>query len=357
MKIIAWMLTRMIATRFLAILLGVSLFVLTLEVLTYTKEILALRPGDLGIVAEYLLARAPGTLSTFLPISMLLAMLLTLTELSYRNEMTALWAAGLSPTRLVVQLLPLAILAGGLHFLLSDRAIPSAAPVLREWGVGDYGSEKLKVGEKDPIWMRAGTDILRAGSANADSTLLSDVIIFRRDAEGLLHEQIYARTARLEAGRWNLDRVVVYYRGNLSPNRLDTLVYSGAMKPAAAGARSGAPDEMSLTDLGYFIDNAGFGIRPIWVYQTWWHKRVSLVLSALLMITMVIPLASRFRRGGGLGMLFAAGVGLGFVFFVTDGIAITMGELGFVTPWLAAWVPVIGFGALAAVLTLRAETV
>ena len=81
---------------------------------------------------------------------MLLAMLMALTELSYRNEMTALWAAGLSPVRLVVQLLPLALIAGGLQFLLNDQAIPSAAPTLREWAVGDYGSEKLKVGEKDP---------------------------------------------------------------------------------------------------------------------------------------------------------------------------------------------------------------
>lgn len=357
MKIVAWMLTRMIATRFLAILVGVTLFVLTLEVLTYSKDILALRPGDLTIIPEYILARAPRTLATFLPISMLLAVLLVLTELSYRNEMTALWASGISPFRLVTQLLPLAFLAGGANYLLNDQAIPEAAPVLREWAVGDYGSEKLKVGEKDPIWMRAGSDILRAGSANADSTELSGVIIFRRDPDGLLREQVYADSAKLEGGRWNLSKVIVYYRNNLVPSKLESLVYSGSMKPASAGARSGAPEEMSLSDLSYFIDNQGFGIRPIWVYQTWWHKRISLVFSALLMIALVIPLASRFRRGGGLGILFAVGVGLGFVFFVVDGIAMTMGELGFVTPWLAAWLPVAGFGALAAFLTLRAETV
>ena len=67
--------------------------------------------------------------------------------------------------------------------------------------MGDYGDEKLKVGEKDPIWMRAGTDILRAGSANPDSTELRDVIIFRRDEDGLLREQIYAETASLAGDR------------------------------------------------------------------------------------------------------------------------------------------------------------
>ncbi len=357
MKVITWMLVRMITVRFIAILAGITIFVLSLEAISYSPEILALRPGYSRMVLEYILYRSPGTLATFLPVSMLLAVLLTLTELSYRNEISALWAAGLSPTRVVVLLLPLALLAGGLHFLLADMGVPATDATLREWGIGDYGREKLKVGEKDQIWLRSGADITRAGSANPDSTLLKDVIIFRRDPDGLLREQIFADDAALSDGRWLLRNVVVYYRGSQPPNRMDSLVYSGAMKPAAAGARSGDPASMSIADLGYFIDNQGFGIRPVWVYQTWWHKRVSLVFSALLMISLCIPLATRFRRGGGLGLLFVAGVGLGFLYFVVDGIALTVGELGFVMPWLAAWFPVAGFGALAVSLTLRAETV
>jgi lipopolysaccharide export system permease protein len=129
------------------------------------------------------------------------------------------------------------------------------------------------------------------------------------------------------------------------------------MKPAQAGARSGAPEDMSLAELSYFIENQGFGIRPVWVYETWAHKRVSLFFSGLLMMALCIPLATRFRRGGGLGVLFAAGVGMGFLYFIVDGISLTMGELGFISPWLAAWFPLAVFGSLAAVLTLKAETV
>ena len=42
MTTIGWMLTRMIVTRFLGILFGIAIFVLTLEVISYAKEILAL---------------------------------------------------------------------------------------------------------------------------------------------------------------------------------------------------------------------------------------------------------------------------------------------------------------------------
>ena len=357
MKIIGWMLVRMVTIRYIAILLGISFFVLSLDLLTNAKELQELRPGDTGILFDYMFYRAPSIIQNYMGISILLAMLLSLTELSYRNEMVAIWAAGLSPFRLLVMLLPLAFLAGGLQFVLSDSAIPATTPQLRDWGIGDYGADKLKVGEKDPIWMRAGPDILRAGSANADSTELKDVIIFRRDTKGLLREQIYAADAKLAAGRWTLSEVLVYYRDNLQPSKLDTLVYSGAMKPAQAGARSGAPEDMSLAELSYFIENEGFGIRPVWVYETWAHKRVSLFFTGLLMMALCIPLATRFRRGGGLGALFAAGVGVGFLYFIVDGISVTMGELGFVSPWLAAWFPIAAFGSLAAVLTFRAETV
>jgi lipopolysaccharide export system permease protein len=356
MRIIGWMLSRMILVRFIFILFGISIFVITLDIVAYSSEILALDDSAFRAIAEYAWMRSPFVLATFLPLSVLLALLLTLVELSYRNEIPAIWSTGISPLRLMAMLLPFALLVGGIHFLLYDQGVPKAAPTLREWGIGDYNEKKLKVGgEGDPIWMRAGKDILRAGSSNRDASVLDDVTIFRRDDEGLLSEQILAKTAALTNGRWLLSDVLIYYRRNLPPSRLNQLVYSGAFRPAAAGARSGDPEEMTMSDLGYFIENHGFGIRPTWVYETWWHKRLSLVVSALLMIAICIPLASRFRRGGGIGILFAVGIGLGFLFFVLDGIAVTMGELGFVAPWLAAWGPVLGFAAIAGMITFRAE--
>lgn len=357
MKILARMLTRMVLTRFLGILIGVSLFVVLLEVVTFSREISNLRVDDFTIFPEYMAVRLPVTLSTFLPISLLLAMLLTLTELSYRNEIASLWATGISPLRLIRMLLPLALAAGAFHFFLGDYVIPKVSPQLRVWGVGDYGKLSRKNGDKNAIWMRAGEDILRVESANDSSTVLANVIVFRRDADGLLARQIYAAGAISQDGKWTLKNVDIYHGEDKPREHFDTLAYDGALTPAAAGKRAGEPEEMSLSDLRYFVENRGFGLKPLWVYQTWWFKRLSLLCTSLVMIALCIPLASRFRRGGGLGSLFAAGVAFGFLFFVADGISVTLGELGFVTPWFAAWFPVIGFMALAASLTLRAERI
>ncbi len=357
MNRLARMLMRMVIMRFIPILLGLTLFVLTLEIVAYVKEILALGDNGLVTIGKYLLARAPATLATFLPISLLLALLLSVTELSYRNEITALWAIGLSPLRVIFMLAPLALLVGLVHFAIVDRAVPAAAPILRAWGVADYGEKKLKIGESDPIWLRSGNDIMRAATANRDASRLSDVVIFRRDASGIIIEQIFAEAASLGPDGWLLQNTVVYGRGTEPPKRSTQLAYKGTMRAAQAGSRSGDPEEMNLSDLSYFIDNDGFGIRPAYVYQTWWHKRISLIFVSLVMVALIVPLSTRFRRGGGLGMLFALGVGLGFAFFILDGIAVSVGELGVVFPWLAAWLPVLVFSFIALYLLSKSERV
>jgi len=357
MTIIGWMLSRMILMRFLAFLVGITGFVITLQVFTLVDDILKAGGDKLIAVAEYALLLWPVTAATFVAVCALLAVLLTLVELAARNELAAIWGTGVSPYRLVLMLMPVGLTLGGLQFLIVDQAVPRVTPALVDWGIGDYGKKKLAVGEGDPIWLRSGNDILRAGKANASASELDNVIIFRRNATGTLDEQIMASHAVLKDQRWLLEDVVIYTAEAARPSRVKWLVYSGAMRPAAAGSRSGDPEEMSIGDLGYFIRNAGFGIRPAYVYETWWHRRVSMLLTAWLMIAICLPLAVRYRRSGAGGQIFMIGLAIGFTYSIFEGISLTMGETGMITPWIAAWIPLITYSAVGAAIAFRAETV
>lgn len=153
-----------------------------------------------------------------------------------------------------------------------------------------------------------------------------------------------------------LTDVAVYYRENETPVRIDRLVYSGPLRPAATGTRSGDPSEMSLATLSYFVVNSGFGIRPTHLYKTWWHKRVTALATAALMVLIAVPLSGRFRRGGGLGVMFATGVAMGFGFFIFDGLSLTMGELGIMPAWFAAWVPAAAFATAAGAMVFQQES-
>jgi lipopolysaccharide export system permease protein len=358
MKTITWLFSRMILLRFMMILSGVTAFVVSLTLVTYAEEIQTGTDGKGGgSLAEYALLLVPVTASTFMAISVLLAILLALVELSYRSELTAIWATGVSPLRIVVMMLPIALVIGGITFLIADQAVPKVTPRLIDWGIGEYGRKKIAATKRGPIWMRAGTDILRAQRANAEATELEDIIIFRRSRQGILTEQIKAQKASLTGDRWLLQNAITFSSKNEKPTRVSHLIYSGNLRPAREGKRSGEPAEMSTVDLGYFIRNQGFGIKPVHVFETWWHRRISLLFTPWLMIALCIPLAVRFRRGGGAGRLFLIGLALGFTFSIFEGIALTMGEVGFVPPWFGAWAPFLVYTAIAGAMMFKAEVV
>ena len=353
MKLIASFLTKMILIRFGAILFGLSAFVLTLEVVSFLTEIAKIETNPLYAAGYYCLMRLPAIASLFLPTSLLLALLLTITELSYRNELTAIWATGVSPTGVIAMLLPMALVIGGFHYLVNDQVIPSTSPILRKWGIGDYATRKLSSDVNQPIWIRSGNDLMRADHVTADGETLEGLILFRREPTGQLKEQLFAKNAFQKEGRWLLNDVTIYYATGEQPTHLANMVYDGEMR--LASNKIASPEEMTLQELGTFVANNGFGVRPAYVYDTWWYKRLTPVFTAIVMVALVVPLGTRFRRGGGLGIIFAAGVALGFVYFVGEGIAMTMGEAGSVKPWLAAWGPILVFAALAVVLLARTD--
>ena len=54
--------------------------------------------------------------------------------------------------------------------------------------------------------------------------------------------------------------------------------------------------------------------------------------------------------------MFAYGMGLGFGFFILEGISLTMGELGALPPWIAAWAPLIITVAASGTTAIRQES-
>ena len=65
MTIIGWMLSRMILMRFLAFLIGITGFVITLQVFTLVDDILKVGGNKLIAVAHYALLLWPVTAATF----------------------------------------------------------------------------------------------------------------------------------------------------------------------------------------------------------------------------------------------------------------------------------------------------
>jgi lipopolysaccharide export LptBFGC system permease protein LptF len=90
--------------------------------------------------------------------------------------------------------------------------------------------------------------------------------------------------------------------------------------------------ELGSRELILLIDHAGYGQRPADQFRTWLYAPIGSAFAPGLLMFLVISLAQRFRRTGSFTPLMLFSIGIGFAYFVFDGICLTMGETGFLPP-------------------------
>ena len=231
-------LSRYIARRLLArvavLLLGLAALMIILDFLANGDQVIAKSDSILWPVLRYTVLRLPEILALLLPITAMLAALLTFAELVRHSELTAMAAAGISNTRLAAAVLPVALLIGAVQFLIEDQAVPLAVGRLRALAIGDYAP--AADAEAAGIWLRHGDDILRIRAPAPREGRLDGVTIFERDPEGNLVAELQAPSATYEDGGWTLHDVTrapigagavehearLRWQGDLSPTLLTT---------------------------------------------------------------------------------------------------------------------------------------
>src|SRR5262249_45955010 len=134
---------------------------------------------------------------------------------------------------------------------------------------------------------------------------------------------------------------------------LPSMDWKTEIRPHAFDWLATLPKELPVERLWRFINNPDLASRPIYYYSTWLYERLSLPLKSVLMLLLAAPAAQVLRRRSGLGPALALGFGIGFLFFVIDGVAVTMGEAGKLPPMFAAWISTIIFVSGGAALLLQ----
>ena len=95
-------------------------------------------------------------------------------------------------------------------------------------------------------------------------------------------------------------------------------------------------------------------VRPdmrAWL-ETQMHARLAAPWTCLVVVIIAIPFAAPSGRRN-LFYGVAGSIGLGFIYFVVQRFGFALGQKGAVTPWLAAWLPNLGFALTGLLLTAR----
>lgn len=329
------------------------------DLLSNSTEVLQRSSGHISGLLIYTILRMPEIISFLVPFCVLMAVLMTLGKLERDNEIMAYKAAGAPYNAVLMAFLPAVGLVAIAHFLLCDQLVPYSVNKLLQ---KDLYIDKAAKGDDDSaVFILDGMNIIEASDVEKEGTLLKGVNLYTRNDAGNLVLQRKVGEARYDLAQkaWVLSDIwaseVIPDQGAKTAHR-DTEILQSQLTPTEFSDLIERPQAMTLSKIWSFVSLTKVGVRPTYFYETWLQKRISLPVSSILMILLAAPVAhSLHRREKGLALGIAIGFGLGFLYFITDGLVLSLGESGAIPPFFAAWLPIMLFASIGGAWLIRLE--
>ncbi len=325
-----------------AILMGILQI---LDLLEVTTDILDRGLGMAG-VAYYAALRTPRLVEQIAPISVLAGGLFAFSQLARESAVIAMRAAGVSAYRIVAMAAPAAVAMMLLDFTCAQVIAPRTDPMLDSWWRSTTPISEQKVAK--PRSFRVGDDLVVATASTPDGRNLTSVKIYRRNTSGRLTERIEAPSASLKSDGWVLtDAVTARFNGEKAEVvRASTIIWTSRLRPRDVQALFSDNPTPSASSARRALLNGGTD-RPPSYYETQLLSAFAGPFGALVMLLLSAPVAlANFRSRQG-AVLLTAGLASGLIFLVVDGLLSALGESGAISPLLAVAGGPIIFGALA----------
>ncbi len=346
--------------NFLVLWLSFTALLQIVDLLGNSDEVLDRHPNDVAAVVEYSIWRLPELAVFLIPFSVLMASLLSLAKFERNNETLALKSAGAPYYQILLTFLPAVGLVALLHFALTDQMVPRAIDHLMSRNL--YVDKKSKDDEEDHrVWVQEGDTVVEVGEVEDQGLVLLNVRLYARDEIGNIVNQRYIKRATYDVERrlWTLEQI---QETRVIPDRGTEIVaipsafWETRLGPQEFSELIERPQAMTTARLWSFAASTQLGVRPTYFYETWLQKRIALPVSSILMILLAAPVALSFgRRDRGVASGMAIGFGLGFLYFITEGLVLSLGESGAVPPFFAAWLPALLFASIGGLWLIRLE--
>ncbi len=366
---------------------------------TLAKEMASLAGKGLAtsVLLEFFILSLPANIALTLPMSVLVAVLYTFSQLSAENEITALRASGVDLKRLIAPLLLVATLIAGTMIWFNDSVLPAANFRWSRLMVDIAQTSPLLALQEQTINRIQTMDgmsrfYLQAGNVEATTGELTDVAIYDVSVPGTART-IYADSGTMMFNEARTDLVLTLYDGVVremefgQPQNFQTIAFERQVRRMSGiasrldrseGLSYRSDREMTVAMMENRIDSLRVertevrdhlasplpdAMNPaaeqderlqardeslsteIREYQVEVQKKYSIAVATLVFVLIGVPLALRFPQGG-IGMVIAASLVIFGIYYVGLIGGETLGNKGYVDPTLAMWAINIIFGVL-----------
>ena len=314
-------------------------------------------------VVKMLIYAMPFFLEFVIPMSVMMAVLLTFLRMSSDNEIIAIKTAGISIYGLLPPVLVFCFIGSLLTAYMAICGLPWGRLSLKALAY-EVAQAHIDIGLKERTFNDTFENVmLYVNKIDLKSKTLIDIFIEDQRTANIV-STVVAPRGRLYSEADKLTFHLQLYNGII--NRVDlegktvhTVQFDRYdigldLKKAMATATSGAKDEeeMTLAELRHYIKNASQRDDQYYLTLMEWHKKFSIPIACFALGLLAVALGVQSRSSKR-----SYGIGLGLVFFLLYYIILSagwvFGEAGLYPPLIGMWAPNIIIGALGYFLLSR----
>ncbi len=313
------------------------------------------------LVIDYFLYLLPHALMMLIPISILIAILVTFGILEKTSQMVAFKACGVSLYRTVVPILSIALVVSSFVFVIQEYVLPYAnqrQSNLRAMIKGRPIQTYYQMGRN---WIFGkGNRLYHYNYFDSPRDIFAELSVYDLDiGNSRLNRHIYAQKAEWDTSTqsWKLLRGWSRTFENHS-SRFETFEqkrFSLPEKPDYFDQEVKESSKMTYAELKKYIKTLQQGGFEVDHLKTDLYEKLALPCVTFIMAILGIPFALSIGRKGTLHGI-AAGVLLGILYWGFFGLFGVLGSNGMLAPFLAAWGANILFGGCSILLLFSAHT-
>jgi len=347
---------RLYLTRSLAVLLGLVLVLMALDLLGESGKILAVPGNGDAELWRYVGLRIPLLVSRFLPFSVLLGTLIVFVGLNQNSEVVAMKAAGISAHQLLAPLIVASLGVAVAAFFFNETVVVHSARVVNAWTDNDYKPIPPESGIISNVWINRGGDLIRARQvAGRGAKFHADGVTIYDREHGALRRIVDIEHAKPQGSTWRLQNVRIYDSTMNIIRKVPLMEGLKGLTPDQLRLAKVDPDETSFFSLRGKIDEMEAAGKPTTQARAGlWHK-ISGPLSIVLMPLLAAVAAFGLARSGQVLLRATTGMALGFAYFVADNFSLAMGNVGAYPPLIAAWAPLLLFLLVGETVLIQSE--
>ena len=300
----------------------------------------------------------PKTLSFSLPLSILFAVSYTLSDLYAKNELTAIFASGVSLFHFTLPLLLLSLVLSFGLFVFEDRVVVPTYAKKNELQDSLLNKTQSLNNDRIVIITKQGQIVYKADYYNDSQQQLLGLFVIFRDENMDLQKILRCNNAVWKENYWECSNALEYVvEGdfmNSSPVSQETM-YLLTEPPETFRNNTIDVETVSVAEAKSYIDRLRRAGLPVAEATSQYYKKFSFPFIVFIVVFLSIGLSGKTRKNVLLISLVLC-IMAAVLFYVSQMVTMLLAQFGYISPFVGAWFPVILFIILSIVLLKFART-